>query len=106
LEVSGLTPGWSTKILHSTEKKEKERNRKKKERKKANKHTNKEWTDKALKQMVKLNRQKQINSHTHTHKKKRQEKKKKRKNEKKKRTVSETSMTTLSTLTFGPRGRK
>ena len=26
--------------------------------KKANKHTNKEWTDKALKQMVKLNRQK------------------------------------------------
>ena len=25
MEVSGLTPGWSTKILHSTEKKEKER---------------------------------------------------------------------------------
>jgi len=43
LEVSGLTPGWSTKILHSTEKKEKERHRKKKKKKerkeKANKHT-------------------------------------------------------------------
>jgi len=41
LEVSGLTPGWSTKILHSTEKKEKERHRKKKKKRKekANKHT-------------------------------------------------------------------
>ena len=56
MEVSGLTSGWSTKTLHSTEKKEKERNRKKKGKK--IKHTNKEWTDKTLKQMVKLIRHK------------------------------------------------
>ena len=36
MEVSGLVPDWSTKTLHSTEKKEKERNRKKKGKIKSN----------------------------------------------------------------------